>query len=357
MTATMKAAVIRAWGGPEVLEYITVDVPPLGEGDLLVQVEACALNLLDVLVRRGIPRESIALPHVGGADIVGRVVAGRGGAAGGLVDRHVLLDPMIGVRMLGQHRWGGLAEFVVAPAGNAIPLRRTTRSDLHRYAALPVAYGTAHRMLFSRARLSAGETVLVLGAAGGVGVACVQLGHRVGARVIASSTSDEKLRRLREIGADATINLETEDLRRALHDLAPSGVDVVVDFLGESTWPLSLRCVRSGGRLVTCGNTTGHLAQTDLRHVWVRELNILGSNGWTADDLRALAAMVDAGELSPVIHRAMCLSRVHGAFEEVEQRRAIGKVIVVPDAVAEGALEDGRALMQSPPAQVSGREQ
>jgi NADPH:quinone reductase-like Zn-dependent oxidoreductase len=189
-------------------------------------------------------------------------------------------------------------------------------------------------MLFDRAKLNAGETVLVLGAAGGVGVACVQFGHRAGARVIACSSSDEKLARLRELGADETINTGREDFSRRTWELTGKrGADVVVDYNGRETWPGSIRCTRHGGRLVTCGATTGYEAVTDLRYVWTRELDILGSDGWTRAGLETIVEMVRKGELSPVIHKVFPLSRVREAVAELEERRAFGKVIVVPDEV------------------------
>jgi NADPH:quinone reductase-like Zn-dependent oxidoreductase len=189
-------------------------------------------------------------------------------------------------------------------------------------------------MLFSRARLQAGETVVVLGAAGGVGVACVQFGHRIGARVIACSSSDEKLDRLRALGAGETINTAREEFSRRVWELTGKrGADVVVDYNGQDTWPGSIRCTRHGGRLVTCGAITGFEAVTDLRYVWTRELDILGAGGWTRDDLSAIVRLVQEGEIEPVIHGTFPLSRIREAEAEIEERRAFGKVVVVPDGV------------------------
>jgi alcohol dehydrogenase len=336
----MQAAFIREHGGPEVLELGEIERPSPGHDEILVKVGACGLNHLDIFVRRGMPGVRLALPHTSGGDIAGWVEAAGDERWAPLIGKMVLLDPLVGHHALGENLKGGLAEYVVAPAENAILLDGSP-GDLTRYAALPIAYGTAYKMLFDRALLRSGETLLVLGAAGGVGVACVQFGRRVGARVIASSSSDQKLTRLRELGAQETINTGREDFSRRTWELTGKrGADVVVDYNGQETWPGSIRCTRHGGRLVTCGATTGFEAVTDLRYVWTRELDILGSDGWTRTGLEAIVNMVRDGELEPVIHRVYPLSRVREAFAELEERRAFGKVIVVPD----GVMDDERAI-------------
>jgi NADPH:quinone reductase-like Zn-dependent oxidoreductase len=297
-----------------------------------VKVLACALNMLDVFVRRGMPGVRLDLPHIPGGDVVGIVDKLGDGAAGPPAGTQVLVDPLVNNKALGEDLPGGLAEYVVAPAENAIPLDAPA-ADAPRYAALPIAYGTARRMLVSRAKLAAGETVVVLGAAGGVGVACIQLGKALGARVIACSSSRAKLDELAKLGADELVDSSDGQFGALVWQLTGrAGADVVVDYLGADTWPQSVRAVRRGGRLVTCGATTGFLAQTDLRYVWTRELSILGSDGWSRDDLTELADQVRSGQLAPVIHRVYPLSQIREAVAEVEERRAIGKVVVVPDA-------------------------
>jgi alcohol dehydrogenase len=326
----MKAAIIKEWGGPEAMEYGEIDAPEPRDGQILVKVEACALNHLDIFVRRGLPGVKLDLPHISGGDIVGVVEGASSEAGEALIGQRVLLQPIIGHGILGEHYWGGLAEYVVAPAENAIPLADED-DPFERFAALPVAYGTAHRMLYTRGRLAEGETIVILGATGGVGVACLQFAVRVGARAIVCSGSEEKLARLREMGAAGTINLAEEDFRTAVKELTDGGPDVIVDYQGKSTWPDTLRAARIGGRVLTCGATTGFEAVTDLRYVWARELDVLGSNGWTREDLDAVVEMVRAGEIDPPIHAVHPLSKVHDAVAELEDRRAFGKVIVVPD--------------------------
>jgi alcohol dehydrogenase len=330
MTA-MHAAVISGHGGADCLDYAQAPKPEPPPGWMRVKVLACALNMLDVFVRRGMPGVTLDLPHIPGGDIVGIVDRLGDGAAGPPPGTQVLVDPLVNRKALGEDLPGGLADYVVAPAENAIPLDSPV-PDVPRYAALPIAYGTARRMLLARAKLTADETVVVLGAAGGVGVACVQLGKALGARVIACSSSSAKLSQLGKLGADELINTADGEFGRQVWQLTGrAGADVVVDYLGADTWPQSVRAVRRGGRLVTCGATTGFMAQTDLRYVWTRELTILGSDGWSRDDLTSLVADVRAGRLAPVIHRIYPLSQVRDAVAELEERRAIGKVVVMPD--------------------------
>ncbi|MGW2024572.1 zinc-binding dehydrogenase [Streptomyces decoyicus] len=327
MTRSMRAAVIRAWGGPEQLTLDQVERPAPPPGWITVRVEACALNHLDIHVRNGLPGVRLQLPHVSGGDVVGVVEEATDEAGERLVGSRVLLDPMIGRGILGEHHWGGLAEYVVAPAANAIPVP-SGDTDPALYAALPIAYGTAQRMLFTRARLRHGESLLLFGATGGVGVACAQLAVRAGARVIACSGSPAKLARLRTLGVTETIDAGAEDIRRRVLDLTDGGADLVVDYQGKDTWPLSLRSVRREGRIVTCGATTGYEATTDLRYVWSRQLDILGSNAWRREDLHTVVDLVATGALAPVVHADFALSRVAEAVAELEERRAFGKVVI-----------------------------
>lgn len=328
----MRAAIVTEHGGPENLQYGWAPVPEPPPGWMRVRVIACALNMLDVFVRRGMPGVHLDLPHVPGGDIVGTIDSLGEGADGPPPGTVVLVDPLVNHKALGEDLPGGLAEYVIAPAGNAIPVTATA-ADRPRYAALPIAYGTARRMLVDRAHLAPGETVVVLGAAGGVGVACIQLSKAIGARVVACSSSQSKLKQLAALGADELVDTSASDFGSQVWNLTGrTGADVVVDYLGADTWPQSIRAVRRGGRLVTCGATTGFLAETDLRYVWTRELSILGSDGWSRGDLTELVREVASGELDPVIHGVYPLSQVRQAVAELEDRRAIGKVLVVPDA-------------------------
>jgi alcohol dehydrogenase len=328
----MQAAVIRRHGGPDALEVDELARPSPGPGEVVVRVAACGLNHLDIFVRRGMPGLPIPLPHVSGGDVAGWVDEVGEGVSTELAGASVVVDPAVGDGAIGETLPGGLAEYVLAPADNLIPLPEPDR--FVAYAALPIAYGTAYRMIVTRAGVTAGETVAILGASGGVGVACVQFAKRIGARVLAGTSSDRKARRLRELGADETINTLEEDFSAAVWKLTgKKGADVVVDYSGKETWPGSIRCTTHGGKIVTCGATTGFDATTDLRYVWRRELNILGSDGWTRRGLLDIVELVATREVDPVVHGVYPLSRVREAVAELEERRAFGKVVVVPDAV------------------------
>lgn len=323
----MWAAVIERHGGPENLSYRQIDRPEPGPGEVLLRVRYCGLNALDFFVRRGVPGIHVTLPHISGGDVVGEIVAGDG-PLGYQPGTLYLVDPLIDGAALGEDRPGGMAEYVAVPAANLIPLPQADPRP-ERYAALPIAYGTAHRMLFTRARLAPGETVAILGAAGGVGVACIQLARRVGATVIACSSSAAKLRRLQELGANEVIDTSQADFSAEIWRLTGKrGADVVVDYIGKDTLAASVRATRAGGRIATCGASSGAEATIDLRYVWVREIDLVGSDGWRRSDLDALVGMVGRGELDPVIDSTFPLERARDAVEVLEERRCLGKVLV-----------------------------
>lgn len=208
-------------------------------------------------------------------------------------------------------------------------------------AALPVAYGTALRMMNTVGKIKAGEKVLILGASGGVGVCCVQLAKLAGAYVIAAAGSEDKARRLEELGADETILYTRDDFLKVIHERHgkphrrrfakdAGGVDVVVNYTGGDTWVKSLRALRLGGRLLTCGATAGYAPQEDIRFIWTFELQILGSNGWEPDDIRELFALVGSGKLKVLIDHAFPLEQGALAVKAVEDRQVFGKVLVTP---------------------------
>jgi len=338
----MRAIVIREHGGREKLQLDeTVPTPHPGPGQAVVRVHACGLNHLDIFVRRGMPGKRTPLPFISGGDIAGTVaeigagfdfmVAGResAGTAGATAGQRVLVDPAIEGGAIGEDEPGGLAEYALVPAANLIPLPDEVSYD--EAAALPIAYGTAWRMLLARGAVRAGERVLILGAAGGVGTACVQIAKMTGCTVYAAASREDKLGKLRDLGADYLINYREAEFDREVWRLTEKrGVDVVVDYTGAETWPRSLRSLRKGGRLLTCGATTGYEATTDLRYVWARELTILGSDGWTRADLEALLAAVRAGRIRPVIDRVLPLAQTAEGHRLLEDRDVVGKVIIHP---------------------------
>lgn len=325
----MRAAVIERQGGPENLVVRDWPDPRPRPGDVVVRVRACGLNHLDVFVRRGMPGFPVPMPFISGSDIAGvveRVGAEVTTCAPG--DR-VVLDPITPDGMMGEEILGGMAELACCPASNVVPIPDAV--SFEHAAALPVAYGTARRMLSTRGKLRAGEIVLVLGASGGVGNAAVQIARKLGATVIACASSEVKCARLRELGADHVVDYSKEDFSAAAWRISGKrGVDLVVNFTGGDTYVPSLKAMRKGGRLVTCGATAGFDPKTDLRYIWVRELDILGSNGWTTDDIRALLDDVAAGRITPVIGHVLPLDRAREAVALLEERRAFGKVLLIP---------------------------
>jgi len=331
----MRAALIREHGGRDKLLLEDVPKPVAGPDDIVVAVKACGLNYLDIFVRRGMPGMPIELPRIAGGDVAG-VVAEVGGNVTGLAPgRRVLLDPAIAlpdgtVGALGEHATGGLAEFIRVPAANAIPLPDDV--SFVQAAALPIAYGTAWRMLITRGRIRAAEHVLVLGASGGVGTGCVQIAKMHGCVVYAAASTPEKLERLRAIGADVLVDYRAQpEFHRTVRALTGGeGVDVVVNYTGGDSWVRSLKALKHGGRLLTCGATAGFDPPTDIRFIWRRELDILGSDGWTRQDLIELVEAVRTKRLQAVIDRVLPLSEIREGHRLLEDREVFGKVIITP---------------------------
>lgn len=330
----MRAAVFYEHGDRGVIRVESIPIPTIDHDDILVEVKACGMNHLDVFSRRGMPGLPIPLPHISGGDIAG-VISRIGSAVTQVeVGDRVMLNPRIirdgEKRMLGETTWGGLAEYARAPASAAI--RIPSEVSFEQAAALPVAYGTAWRMMMTRAVVTSNDTVLVLGASGGVGVACVQISKMAGAKVIAAASADEKLTRLKELGADILLNYsEVADWHRFIRrQTAGEGASIIVDYTGADTWPHSIKAAARGARIVTCGATSGYDAMTDLRYVWTRELDILGSNGWNDGDLVRLVEMVCDRQLEPVIDRTLPLDEVAEAHRLLEHRAVFGKILVKP---------------------------
>ena len=334
----MRAVVLEGHGGQDRLVlHGDWPEPEPGPGEVLVAVGACSLNYHDVFTRRGMPGIRIPFPMVPGLDIAGEVAALGEGVEGWDVGSRVLVDPIWpGKGLMGETVPGGLAEKAVCSAGQLVAIPEGV--SFAQAASLPVAYGTAHRMLFDNGRVSAGEKVLILGASGGVGNACVLLAKAVGAHVIVAASSPEKLERLTALGADEGLNymeveFEKEIWRRFGKPFRRSydgGVDVVVNFTGGDTWVPSMKALRRGGRMLTCGATAGFDPRTDIRYIWTFELQILGSNSWTVSGLETMMADIAAGRLDPVIDVELPLENAAEGVRMLEDREVFGKIIVVP---------------------------
>jgi NADPH:quinone reductase-like Zn-dependent oxidoreductase len=345
----MKAALFRRHGGPEVLEIAEVPTPVPGPGQVQVRVSAVALNHIDVWMRRGLPALKLALPHVSGGDVCGTVSGLGAGVSGVALGERVVLNPGLSCgrcaaclagrdnfcpdyQMLGEQIWGGLAEYVVVPAANLVPVpRASVPLDDAELAAVPIAFITAWQMLVDRAQLKQGETVLVLAAGSGVGSAAIQIAKLWGARVIATASTDDKLARARALGADEVINHARADIVAEVKRLtARRGADIVVEHVGAATFPKSVVACARGGRIVTCGATDGYEPVLNLRHVFWRQLSILGSTLASKARLFEVVALVGAGRLRPVVDRVLPLADVAAGHQLIEARAVFGKIVLRP---------------------------
>ena len=282
------------------------------------------------------PGIKLPLPLIIGSDIAGEVVEMGPKARGVAVGDRVLIDPVLPpLGMIGERYDGGRAELCAAHSSQLVPI--PDELSFEAAASIPLAYATAHRMMVTRAQVRPEDVVLILGASGGVGTACVLLAKLVGATVIACANSPDKLRRLDELGADHLINYAGRDMREAVWEIVgkpritgAGGVDLVVNCTGRGTWIDSTRCMKLGARLVTCGATAGFEEQIDIRYIWTFEHTILGSNGWRRSDITALIDHAARGSLKPVIDRVMALDEVHEAERLMEDRQVFGKIVLVP---------------------------
>lgn len=331
----MRAVVIHEHGGRDKLILENVPDPAPAPCEILLRVKAVGLNYLDIFVRRGMPGLPIDLPRISGGDISGEVVALGDGVESISVGQRLLLDPAIMMPdgtggALGESVTGGLSEYFAISENNAIPLPDDVSYE--QAAALPIAYGTAWRMLITRGRLQAGESVLILGASGGVGTGAVQIAKMLGCEVFAAASSPDKLARLKELGADHPVNyIEHPEFHRYVRSLTDGeGVDVVVNYTGGDSWVRSLKAVKRGGRILTCGATAGFDPPTDIRYIWRREMDILGSDGWRRQDLVELLDAVRQGSIIPVIGAVLPLEGTAEGHRLLEDREIFGKVIITP---------------------------
>jgi NADPH2:quinone reductase len=338
----VKAVYFRAHGGPEVLEYGDFEDPVLEPGRVLIDVKAASLNHLDIFVRRGIP--GVILPHVPGSDASGVISAVGDGVTGFAAGDRVLVNPTLSCgaceacrrdepslcrsfKILGEQVRGACCERISVPAANAIPIPDAL--SFTDAAAVPLVFVTAWRMLVTRGRLRAGETVLVLGAAAGVGTACIQIAKVHGARVIACAAGKEKLDLCAGLGADVLVDYSKEDFaKRAREETGKRGVDVCVDYVGRDTWPKSIRSLAAGGRLLTCGAASGHEAELDLRHVFFRQLEVIGSTMGSKRELLAALALILEGRMRPVVGKVVELRDTSDAHRLMEERKVLGKVVI-----------------------------
>jgi NADPH:quinone reductase-like Zn-dependent oxidoreductase len=343
----MKAIVFEQHGGPEVLRYADVPAPEVRSGEVLVRVQACALNHLDLWVRGGIPGVAFPLPHIPGSDVAGVVVKIGSNVTSAQEGQKVLLAPGVSCGKcaaclagkdnqcpqftnLGYLIDGGCAEFVRCPEVNCFPYPDSL--SFEQAAAVPLVFQTAWHMLLTRAQLQPAEEVLVLGAGSGVGSAAIQIAKMLGCRVIATGGNEAKLAKARELGADEVINHKTQSIKTEIRRLTGKrGVDVVFEHVGTATWDDGVASLARGGRLVTCGATTGYDAKIDLRFLFSRQLSILGSYMGTKSEFATVLKLVATGKLKPVVDRVFPLAECAAAHTYLESGGQFGKVVLFLD--------------------------
>lgn len=349
----MRAMAYTEHGPPSNIRPMALDVPELGPHDALIKVHAVSLNGFDPMMLQGETELKTPFPMVPGGDFAGEIVA--------LGDKAHIPDPdvpdfmslfpatrwkvgarvlpfpfVMGEGMTGETRRGACCEYMRMPVANLVPIPDAVSYE--DAAALPIAYGTAYRMMVTNGKVRSGETVLVLGATGGVGTCAVQLAKAAGATVIASGRGADRTARLKDIGADHIINTEEDDLIARCHEIAGKprmlvprkGVDMVINYIGGSTWAQASKVIAHGGRMLTCGASAGYEAATDLRYVWTYEQQLSGSNGWYPGDQLLVLGLVERGALKPVIHAIRPMEEVADAIQELMDRNVFGKIILKP---------------------------
>jgi 2-desacetyl-2-hydroxyethyl bacteriochlorophyllide A dehydrogenase len=340
----VRAIVFTKHGGPDVLQYTDAPTPTIRPSEVLVRVKACALNHLDLWVRRGLPGVPIPLPHIPGSDIAGEVAEVGADVTTVRPGQKVVLAPGVtcgkcaacisghdnrcrSFTNLGYLIDGGCAEYVKVPEVNCLPF--PDNLTFEEAASIPLVFQTAWHMLLSRAELQPGEDVLILGAGSGVGSAAIQIAKFFGARVIATASNEAKVTKATALGADHVINLKTQKIREEVRRITSKrGVDVVFEHVGTATWDDSIASLAYAGRLVTCGATTGYDAKLDLRLLFAKQLSLMGSYMGTKSDLHSVMRLVAAGRFKPIIDRIFPLSEAAAAHAYLESGAQFGKVVL-----------------------------
>jgi zinc-binding alcohol dehydrogenase/oxidoreductase len=326
----VKAVRIHEDGGPDVLVLEDVPDPVAGDGEVLIRLRASALNHLDVWIRQGLP--SVPKPRILGADGAGVVEAVGAGVTGFDQGAPVVINPGLeapdgAIHVIGEHGDGTNAELIAVPATNVYPI--PDGLSFEEAAAFPLVFETAYRMLVTRARLQEGEWVLLWGIGSGVSTAGLAIARALGARTIVTSSSDAKLERARDLGADITVNHADEDVKAAVKEAtAGHGADVIVDHVGEATWRTSLEVAARAGRIAVCGATSGPNPPAALHRVWWKQLTILGSSMGSKADFEAVYELVASGRARPVVDEVFPLGEIRRAHERLEAGEQLGKVVL-----------------------------
>jgi len=334
----MRALVLRTHGGLENLDIVgDYPMPQVAEGHVVIRVRASSFNYHDVFTVRGMPGIKVPMPVIIGLDMAGEIAEVGPGVSGWKAGDRVLVNPVNKTKgLMGEMLDGGMAEYCLVAADQLVAMPAGV--SFEQAASLPVAYGTAHRMLITHNTVKKGDRVVVLGASGGVGTGCVILAKYLGAEVIACTSSAEKMQALKALGADEVLNVKDTDFskwavekygkpQRRSYD---GGVDVVINFTGGDTWHPSLRCLKRGGKLLVCGATAGYDPKEDLRYIWSFELQVIGSNSFYDDDLQALMKLIAERKIEPVIDKVLPLEEAREGLRLIQDREVIGKVVVAP---------------------------
>ncbi|PMR76107.1 zinc-binding dehydrogenase [Billgrantia endophytica] len=338
MISQMRALVLSEHGNLDQLQVVDDYALPIADkGHVVIRVGASSYNYHDVFTVKGMPGIKVPLPVIIGLDIAGTITEIGPDIEGWKTGDRVLVNPLKpNVGLMGEMVNGGMAEYARVDVNQLI--RLPDQVSFEQAASLPVAYGTAHRMLITHDTIKTGDRVMILGASGGVGTACVVLAKLLGAEVIACVGSDSKGERLKSLGADHTVNYRTTDFSKwAIAEYGKpqrrtyeGGVDVVINFTGGETWVPSLKCLKRGGKLLVCGATAGHDPKEDLRYVWSFELEIKGSNSFYKENLEALLQLVADKKIDPVIDRILPLEHAAAGLALIRDREVLGKVVVTP---------------------------
>ena len=334
----MKALVLRKHGSLDDLEVVSdYPKPKAVEGHVVIRVGASSFNYHDVFTVKGMPGIKVPFPVIIGLDMAGEITEVGAGVTNWKAGDRVLVNPVNKKKgLMGEMLDGGMAEYCLVAADQLVKMPDGV--SFEDAASLPVAYGTAHRMLITHSTIKKGDKVLILGASGGVGTGCVILAKLLGAEVIACASSDEKLKALKDMGADEVVDYTKTDWskwavekygkpQRRTYD---GGVDVVINFTGGDTWVPSLRCVKRGGKILVCGATAGYDPKEDLRYIWSFEIEVKGSNSFYDDDLAGLMTLIQQGKMKPVIDKVLPLEQAAEGLRLIQDRKVIGKVVVKP---------------------------
>ena len=342
----MKATVFKEHGSVDKLIYTDFAEPEISSSEVLVKVKACGINHLDIWVREGLPGITIPLPHILGCEVTGEIARIGSEVKGLSIGQRVLVVPGISCgkceyclssndslchefRIMGFQVNGGYAEYAKAPAGNIIPI--SEKLSFEEWAAVPLVFLTAWNMLKTRGNLATGETVLIHAAGSGIGSAAIQIARLSGADVITTVGNDEKLEKARELGADHVINHSKEDFADKVNEFTDGrGVDLVFEHIGPETWEKSLLCLKRGGRIVTCGATSGPTVSFDLRFLFAKQLSVSGCYMGSRRELLEIRKLIESGRLKPVVDSVFPLKDAVAAQTKMLDRKQFGKIVLVP---------------------------